>query len=239
MARIHRLHQQHYALERVHVKREDRQPYQRPLRKVAYRDRLRLAMLLQHRHHIAGVQRSGRLFCAGIHLRKDGSRAAPRIVSGSRRLRQILPPGLQISSRASFSRRHLASPFAKICAANRWISFLPPAAVRASPHLRLQPVEALVALFFLAPLAGQQTLGFKPAQQRIERAFVDHQAVVRQRLAQRCSRSAPRATEPAPPQSGSRAAARAARNRKWPHQSTVVLRSQHAYCMKYTVYQTE
>ena len=39
-----------------------------------------------------------------------------------------------------------------------------------------EAVEALVALVFFAPFAGQQPCVFKAAQQRVERAFVDLQA---------------------------------------------------------------
>src|SRR3974390_53155 len=54
-------------------------------------------------------------------------------------------------------------------------------------HLRAglrQPVETLLALVLFAPFAFEQTLGFEPAQQRVERALVDRHAVVLQRLAQ-------------------------------------------------------
>src|SRR5690348_12668535 len=40
-----------------------------------------------------------------------------------------------------------------------------------------QPVEALVALVLLAPLAHQQSLGLQAAQRRVEGAFVDAHAV--------------------------------------------------------------
>src|SRR5262245_26954306 len=36
-----------------------------------------------------------------------------------------------------------------------------------------EPVEALVALVLLPPLAGQKALALQPAQQRVERALVD------------------------------------------------------------------
>ena len=38
-------------------------------------------------------------------------------------------------------------------------------------------VEALVALVLLAPLAGEQALGFQAAEERIEGAFLDVEAV--------------------------------------------------------------
>ncbi len=40
-----------------------------------------------------------------------------------------------------------------------------------------QAVEPLVAFALFPPLADEQTLGLQPAQQRIERAFVDDEAV--------------------------------------------------------------
>jgi len=46
-----------------------------------------------------------------------------------------------------------------------------------------EAIEALVALVFLAPLAGEQALGFKAAQERVERAFLDLHAVRGQSLA--------------------------------------------------------
>src|ERR1700729_2428553 len=49
---------------------------------------------------------------------------------------------------------------------------------------RRQAIEALVALIFFAPLTYQQALGFQAAQERVERTFVDSQAVVGQGLAQ-------------------------------------------------------
>src|SRR6185437_1953708 len=45
-------------------------------------------------------------------------------------------------------------------------------------------VKPLIALFFLTPLAHQQPLAFQAPQQRIERAFVDLEAVLRERLAE-------------------------------------------------------
>ena len=48
-----------------------------------------------------------------------------------------------------------------------------------------EAVKPLVALVFLAPLAGQQPLGLQAPQQRVERAFVDLQAALGQGLAQR------------------------------------------------------
>src|ERR1700744_471099 len=48
-----------------------------------------------------------------------------------------------------------------------------------------EAVEALVALVFLAPFAGEQPLALQPPQHRVERAFVDLQAGVGQLLAQR------------------------------------------------------
>src|ERR1035438_6587111 len=51
--------------------------------------------------------------------------------------------------------------------------------------VRGEAIEPLIALFLFAPLAGQQSLGFQAPQQRVERAFVDDQAVVGQGLAQR------------------------------------------------------
>src|ERR1700722_12182581 len=47
-----------------------------------------------------------------------------------------------------------------------------------------EAIKTFVALIFFAPLAEQQALRFEAAQQRIERAFVDNQAVVLERLAQ-------------------------------------------------------
>ena len=55
------------------------------------------------------------------------------------------------------------------------------------PAIARKAVEPLVALFFLAPLAYEQALGFQAPQQRIERAFVDVQAALCERLAQRVS----------------------------------------------------
>jgi hypothetical protein len=51
--------------------------------------------------------------------------------------------------------------------------------------LAREAVEALPALVLLAPLAGQQPLVLEPAQQRVQRALVDVQPVLGQRLAQR------------------------------------------------------
>ena len=48
-----------------------------------------------------------------------------------------------------------------------------------------EQVEALFSLLFLAPLAGQESLAFQPAQQGVERAFIDLQAVLREGFAQR------------------------------------------------------
>ena len=48
-----------------------------------------------------------------------------------------------------------------------------------------QPVEPLVAFALFPPLADEQPLGFQPAQQRVKRAFVDHEAVFREDFAQR------------------------------------------------------
>src|SRR6185437_1137992 len=45
-------------------------------------------------------------------------------------------------------------------------------------------VEALVPLIFFPPLAGQQPLGFQPAEQRVQSAFIDLQAMGSQRLPQ-------------------------------------------------------
>jgi len=47
-----------------------------------------------------------------------------------------------------------------------------------------QKVEALLAFVLLAPLAGQKALGFQAAEQWVEGAFVDLQAVFGQGLAQ-------------------------------------------------------
>src|SRR5579871_5405409 len=46
-----------------------------------------------------------------------------------------------------------------------------------------EPVKTLVAFVLFAPLAGEQPLGFQPAQQRIERAFINGQPLVVQGLA--------------------------------------------------------
>src|SRR5690348_11590079 len=51
--------------------------------------------------------------------------------------------------------------------------------------LRRKPIETLLALVFLAPFARQQTLRLEPAKQRVQRAFVDLEAEVGERLAQR------------------------------------------------------
>src|SRR5579872_5507354 len=48
-------------------------------------------------------------------------------------------------------------------------------------------VETLVALVFLTPLAHQQTLGLKPAQERVQRAFINLHAVLGEGFAQRVS----------------------------------------------------
>ena len=53
-------------------------------------------------------------------------------------------------------------------------------------HAR-EAVEALVALGFFAPLADEQALCFQPAEQRIERALVDDEAVFGEEFAQRVS----------------------------------------------------
>jgi hypothetical protein len=49
---------------------------------------------------------------------------------------------------------------------------------------RRDPVETLVALVLFAPLAYQQPLGLEPAQQRVERALLDLDALIGERLAQ-------------------------------------------------------
>ncbi len=46
-------------------------------------------------------------------------------------------------------------------------------------------VKTLLSLFFLAPFAGQQALAFQPSQQWIQRAFIDGEAMLSQRLTQR------------------------------------------------------
>src|SRR6476660_9692185 len=51
--------------------------------------------------------------------------------------------------------------------------------------VRREPVEALVAFVLLAPLTGEESLAFEPAEQGIERALVDRQPVLVERLAQR------------------------------------------------------
>ena len=54
-------------------------------------------------------------------------------------------------------------------------------------HLRAslrQPVEAFIALRVLPPLADQEPLGFEPAQQRVQRAFVHCQPVLGEQLAE-------------------------------------------------------
>ena len=48
-----------------------------------------------------------------------------------------------------------------------------------------ESIEALLALVLLAPLAGEEALRLEPSQQRIERPFVDRQAALGERLAQR------------------------------------------------------
>ena len=50
--------------------------------------------------------------------------------------------------------------------------------------VRRQPIEPLVSFVFLAPLAAEQTLRLETPQQRVERAFVDRQPLLGQRLAQ-------------------------------------------------------
>ena len=100
-------------------------------------------------------------------------------------------------------------------------------------HLRAlgrKAVEALVAAALLAPLAGQQPLGLEPPQQRIERAFVDLEAQLGQRLAKGVAVVLGREAAPARPASGSRAAARGADCRAQRHQPN--------RCVTYTVYQT-
>ncbi len=49
---------------------------------------------------------------------------------------------------------------------------------------RGEPVEALVALVFLAPLAGEQALGLEAAEQGVKGAFLDGKAFVGQSLAE-------------------------------------------------------
>jgi hypothetical protein len=44
--------------------------------------------------------------------------------------------------------------------------------------LRGKAVEALVAFFVLAPLAGEEALGFEAAQEGVEGAFVDRKALL-------------------------------------------------------------
>ena len=41
-----------------------------------------------------------------------------------------------------------------------------------------EPVEALVALVFFAPLAGEEALGFEAAEEGVEGAFLDGEAFV-------------------------------------------------------------
>src|SRR6185369_17750499 len=53
--------------------------------------------------------------------------------------------------------------------------------------LRREPVEALVALVFLAPRAGQKPLRLEPAQERVEGPLVDRESMLVERLAQRVS----------------------------------------------------
>jgi hypothetical protein len=50
--------------------------------------------------------------------------------------------------------------------------------------LRGKPIEALVALVFFAPLAGEEALGFEAAEEGIERAFLDGKTFVGERLAE-------------------------------------------------------
>jgi hypothetical protein len=50
---------------------------------------------------------------------------------------------------------------------------------------RRESVEALVPLVFFAPLAYEQALGFKSAQKRVKRAFVDFEASLGQIFAER------------------------------------------------------
>jgi len=48
-----------------------------------------------------------------------------------------------------------------------------------------EEVKALLALFFLAPLAVQEPLCFEPAQQGVERAFINLQAMLGESFTQR------------------------------------------------------
>ena len=48
-----------------------------------------------------------------------------------------------------------------------------------------EAVEALLALVFLAPLAGEQALALEPAEERVEGAFVDGEALVGECLPER------------------------------------------------------
>jgi hypothetical protein len=49
---------------------------------------------------------------------------------------------------------------------------------------RGESVEALVALVFLAPFAGEETLGFQPTQHGVKRAFLDLEAGITEDLAE-------------------------------------------------------
>src|SRR6186997_2519264 len=50
---------------------------------------------------------------------------------------------------------------------------------------RGEAVEALLALVFLAPLTGEQALGFQAPEEGIERALVDREASIREGLPER------------------------------------------------------
>ncbi len=74
--------------------------------------------------------------------------------------------------------------------------------------VRGEVVEALVALVFFAPLAYQQSLCFKAAQKRVERAFVDFQASFGKVLAERIAVMLLCGAGPGQPVSGCRGEAR-------------------------------
>ncbi len=82
--------------QRQHVERKYRRPNQRPLRQIAQRHHLRLAVRPQDRRNIGVRQRLAQLLCASIHLLQQVCpQFGERVVLHSRR--QILPYSLQIT----------------------------------------------------------------------------------------------------------------------------------------------
>ena len=73
-----------------------------------------------------------------------------------------------------------------------------------------EAVEALVALFFLAPFAGQQALRLQAAEQRVEGALLNVDPDIGERLAQGVAVVLVAKLGRAPPGSGSRGGAPAA-----------------------------